>query len=492
VITASAPIHTTALPTTPSPLPLEYYATLTIQADPRLDSYLFPAEIDPEIAQVIQLVLEERLHFTARRGKHFTSYVLLNPVEKTDAGREKVYLFVISHEFYVEGGELKEGGGGQIPVALTLKKHPEGWHAEMETTLGGDWGTRLREIFPVEVLPLLSNFPPTISRMINENIIQQAESHYGLVFDEAANSFPPTGITATPAVVLLTLTPTPTVDLQSITPNVRARSLVTANRISIMVNLYDGLTRPFEKGLVSADWHVYLFTRNADGNYPLMEGLLLDSYKSYDGASGNEFSLAIPLEYILEFCGENRGLVYQVTDKSGEVFWEEEIYLSRDLVHIYYNDEGRDFPNDYPQAVVEGVLTGEPNLMTNSSILIFTQENGEFILQEPPGGFYSLAYQYDIYQATGISSTAALEELSGNLSYELYPYNENGVYNKAEALILEGEISGGSGTLSVKFPHSWLDKDRRYIEKYLLIIHESEGTFYQEIILKFKPSVKAP
>lgn len=488
ISSSPGPDQPEALPTTPSPLPTNYYATLTIEADPRLENYLFPAEIDPEIAQVIQLVLEERLHYTAHRGKYFTSYVLLKPIEITADGRQKAYLYAVSREFFVEEGELKEGGGGQIPAALTLEKRLEGWHAEMETPLGGSWGTRLQEIFPEDILPLMSHFPPGLSSSINENITHQAESHYGLVFDEEKNSFPPSGITATPAVVLLTLTPTATVDLRSITPHVRARSLVTANRISIKVNLYDGLTRPFEKGLVSADWHVYLFTRNADGNYPLKEGLLLDSYKGYDGASGNEFTLGIPLENILEFSGENRGLVYQVTDKSGEVFWEEEIYLDRDLVHIYYNDEGRDFPNDYPQAVNEGVLIGTPNLMGNKNTLIFTLENDWYTVQEPLGGFFYLAYQYSITKATGITATADLEDLSNYLVCELHPYHEDGVYRQEEALILEAEISGASGVLSANFPHAWLDEKQGNIKQYLLLIHEPAGDFFKEIKIQFQPS----
>lgn len=490
--TTSAPVHTKALPTTPSPLPTEFYGTLTVEADPRLDSYLFPADIDPEIAQVIQLVLIERQHYTARHGKQFTTFVLVKPLEKTTDGHDKAYLFTRSLEFYVEDGELKQGGGGQIPAALTLEKKPEGWHVEMETPSGGDWGTRLREIFPEEVLALFANFPRTIGDAINQNLIQQAESYYGLEFDENKNSYLFKGDTPAPAIVLLTLTPTPTLDLLSIIPNVRASSLVTSNQISIGVNLYDGVTREFQKGLVSADWHVYLFIRTPDGNYPLESGLLLDSYKDYAGASGHEFILRLPLEDILEFSGENRGLVYQVIDKSGEIFWEEEIYLDLDLVHTYFIDEGRDFPNDFPQAIGEGVFTGTPNLMTNKNILIFTQDDGEFTVQEPPGGFHSLSYQYGLIYAPEMTEARDINDLSESIVIELHPYNENGVYNPEDALILEGEVSGGSGILSVDFSHSWLDEDCRNIEKNLLIIRDPEGTFYKEIIFQFKPSEEVP
>ena len=63
-----------------------------------------------------------------------------------------------------------------------------------------------------------------------------------------------------------------------------------ADHISIGVNLYDGVTRDFQKGLVSADWHVYLFTREAEEVYNLQDGLLLDDYKYYNLFKNNPLS----------------------------------------------------------------------------------------------------------------------------------------------------------------------------------------------------------
>ena len=480
--TSPKPVTITPIPTTPSPMPTEFYSTQTAEADPRLDSYLLPAEIDPEIAQVIQLALIERQHYTPRRGKYFTTYVLLGPLEKTTDGQDKAYLFTRSQEFYVEGGELKEAGGGQLPAALSLEKHPQGWHVELETPAGGDWGTRLREIFPEDLLPLLTNFPTQIRQEIKKNLIQQAESYFGVEYTDGGEDYSYLGHTPTPPVVLLTLTPTPTVDLASLKPTVKASSLVTINSVSISVNLYDGLTREFQKGLVSADWHVYLFHRSPDRNYPLESGLLLDGYKEYAGPSGYEFALHIPLEEVLSYAEENRGLVYQVINNQGEVFWEEEIYLGTGLVHTYFNAEGKDFPNDFPKDVNEGVMLGTPNLISNKEILIFTPENDEFIVQEPTGGYFSLSYQYRVPHLT---STTALEELSEALVFELYTESAGGNNN---VLCLEGGISGTSGVLKVDFPHSWLDHEWENMEEYLLIIQDTSGSFYKEISFQFNPS----
>jgi hypothetical protein len=338
------------------------------------------------------------------------------------------------------------------------------------------------EIFPEDIRPLLSNFPTRIGQGIWQDLIQQAESYFGVDYTDEGDGYSFSGYTPTPAVVILTLTPTPTTDLASLNPRVRASSLVTTESVSISVNLYDGVTREFQKGLVSADWHVYLFHRNPDGNYPLESGLLLDGYKEYDGYSGHEFFLRLSMEEMLSYAGENRGLVYQVVDNMGEVFWEEEIYLGKDLSYTYFNMEGKDFPNDFPKDLDEGVIVGTPNLMSKEEILVFIPEDNGFFVQEPPGGFFSLSYEYRVPE---ITATAELQELSEALAIDLYLVNDSGnIY----LLSLDGEVSGTSAVLTVRFPHSWLDQARTNMEEYLLVIQDQTGSFYREINFQFSPS----
>jgi len=482
----------TAIPTTPSPMPTGLYSTRTAEADFRLDHFLFPAEIDPEIAQVIQLALVERQHYTPRYGRYFTTFVLLKPLETNAKGQHQAYLFTRSQEFYVEGGKLKEAGGGQLPAALTLEEHTEGWHVEMETPAGGDWGTRLREIFPADVLPLLSNFPSQIRQDIKQNLVQQAESYFGVAYQESENGYPSFINTPTPPVVLLTLTPTPTVDIRSLIPRVRARTLVTQNTVSIHVNLYDGLTSEFQKGLVSADWHVYLFNRRLDENYPLENGLLLDGYKEYDGPSGYEFVLHIPLEELRAFAGENRGLVYQVIDDQGEVFGEGEIYLVDDLTARFYHDDDKDFPGKYPQEINQGIFKGSPNRMTEKYINVFTEENGEYIIHEPPGGFFNLTYIYGIMFSGELAEPVGVNELSETITAELYSYQTTGGLLAGDELELEKEIMPSLGILEVSFPHSWLDSAGSSSGKYTLVIQVPNGVLYKEIPFQLIRSGTSP
>lgn len=53
-------------------------------------------------------------------GRGFCDYALIASEEKY--GETKVYLNVWYQEFYVEGGTLKEGSGGEFPAVLHLKK----------------------------------------------------------------------------------------------------------------------------------------------------------------------------------------------------------------------------------------------------------------------------------------------------------------------------------------------------------------------------------
>ena len=75
-----------------SPTMILITSTEVPQAYNLMDYYLFPADIDPKIAEVIQAALEERLSYSPYRGKQFFSYALFSPLEETDDGIIKAYL----------------------------------------------------------------------------------------------------------------------------------------------------------------------------------------------------------------------------------------------------------------------------------------------------------------------------------------------------------------------------------------------------------------
>ncbi len=458
--------------------------TLTPQADDRRGSYIFPSDIDEEIAEVIQLALERRLAYSTYRGERFYSYVLVKPLEKTDDGVIKAYLYVKNHVFYVDHGELKEGGIGNIPVALIMEKKEDGWRVEVKKPI--EWGSSIREIFPEEVLPLLFHSPPIPYEAIDENIIQQAEEHFGLIFDPVKNGFPPKDRTPTPAIRILTLTPTPTVDISSLELDVSGSVLVTDEYISIGVDLYPKVSRPFQKGLLSSGWRIYLYQRRADHNYANQDVLVLDDINS-SSPSINEFYVRVSLEKLQTKFRDGRGFVYQVVDEVGNIFWEDEIYLDHDLSKQYPENYPKNFPEDYPDLVKEGLVVGEPNLLSINTVPIFLPQ-GKFIpIEEPQGGFYRLDYIFNLVYTTGITATVEIQNFVDELIIELFPYREDGSYANESAYILSSEVSGAGCLLQANFPHDWLDKKRYNDQRFYLRIADGDGNIYKEAYFHFIP-----
>lgn len=484
------PVNTPGMSPARTSFVSEMALTLTPQTDHRRGSYLFPSDIEEEIAEVIQLALEERLSYSTYRGERFFSYVLLKPPVKTDTSIIKAYIYVMDRVYYVDQGELKEGGGGNIPVAVILEEKDNGWRVEIETPISGNqWGSSIREIFPEEVLPLLFHSPPIPYEAIENAIIQQAEEHFGLFFDPVKNGFPPTDSTPTPSVRILTLTPTPTLDLSALEPDVSGRAFITDESISISVDLYQGVSRPFQKGLLSSGWHVYLYERRADHNYPDQDVLVLDDNKNYSGYSGNEFYVEVPLEEVHHEFGDSRGLVYQIVDEMGEVFWQEEIYLDSELSTQYPENDPRKYPEDYPEIVKTGIVIGEPNLLSINIAPVFLPGEKFITVNEPQGGFHSLAYRYNIACAMGITASIEMQHVFDELIIELFPYREDGLYATESALFLSGDISEVNGILQANFPHEWLDKKRDDDQKFYLRIADGNGNTCKEAYIHFIPYI---
>ncbi len=466
-------------------LPTVLFLTMTTQADSRRDRYLLPSDIDEEIANVIQLALEKRLSPTAYRGKRFFSYVLLKPPEETEDGVIKAFLFVENRVFYVDRGELKEGGGGDIPAVVIMEKKENGWRVEVQTPVPGEWGSSIREIFPEELLPLIFHSPPIPYEAIEKNIIQQAEEHFGLAFYAAKNSFPPKYNTATPALRILTLTPTPTLDISTLELDVSGRMYIGDEYVSIAVDLYPKVARPFYKGVLSSGWQVYIYRRRANEDDSTQNALVLDEPKEADGRY--EFSVKVPLDEILTRFGDSRGFMYQIVDDADEVFFQDEFYIQHGLNTQYQGDSKKTFPDGYPDYVNEGLIIGFPNLLSNNISPVFLTNEGAITVQEPRGGFYRLHFEYNFATATGITGTDELRTLSKNLLIELFPCQENGFCNDQEAIVLSGVISGVSGILQASFPHEWLDQERDDAQTFCLRIADKDNNVYKEVYLHFIP-----
>lgn len=480
------PSNTPSIAPTRTLLVTEIALTLTPQADNRRESYLFPSDIDKEIAEVIQIVLEERLSYSTYREERFFSYVLLKPLDITNDGIIKAYIFVMNRKYYVNQGKLIEGGGGDIPAALFMEEKENGWDVVIETPTAGQWGSSMREIFPADVYPLLSHSSPIPYEAIKENIIHQAEQHFGLIFDPINSGFPKTEHTPTPSIRILTLTPTPTLDLSSLEMDIEGRVNIRDDSLTIQVDLYPKVRRPFYKGLISSNWRVFIHKRRADNHYPEQNALIMDEIK--ESVNKYEFNVSAPLEELQNKFGDNRGFVYQVVDKTGEVFWQDEFYINNNLINQYQDNSKNIIPENYPDYVNEGLIIGFPNLLSNNISPLFLSDGNNITIKEPQGGFYGLHYQFGFCAATGITSTNELQELSENLVIELFLYQEDGFYINQEATVLSGEISGAGGVLQANFPHNWLDVKRTHNQIYYLRIADRDGTIYNEAYIHFFPN----
>ena len=463
------------------------------QAYNLIENYLFPEDIDPKIAEVIQAALEMRLgrkqEHIYRDGKRFFSYALFSPLEKSDDGVIMAYLQANNRVFYVDHGELKEGGGGNIPAAVIMEERENGWRVDVLTPEAGNWGPSIREIFPEEIHPLIFDHSPAIKPIheaIYHNIVQQAEEHFGLVFDAEKNNLQALGINdTTPNVIILTVTPTPTTDISTLTLDISGNVYFNEEYISIGVSLYREKISSFQKGLLSSNWAVYLYKRDPDNNYVVQNAIVLDEVK--EAATLNEFYVRIPLEQVRQQLGDTRGLVYQVADKTGKVFFQDEIYIDSDLVKQYSDNPERDFPNTYREDLTEGLIIGTPNLLSSNISPVFIPNENLITIKESKGGFYNLTYSYNFSLVEGISGSSELEDISKTLIVEVFPHSENDSYTLENKTVLSKEISGVSGILSAEFPHEWSDKKRHSKQKFYLRISDKNGEIYKETYLQFIP-----
>ena len=473
-----------------SPTVILVTSTEVPQAYNLMETYLFPDDIDPRIAEVIQAALEKRLSYPPPyQGKQFFSYALFSPLEEMEDGDVRAFLQVVYREFYVEHGEIKEGGGGDIPAVATMEEKENGWRVEIDTPQVGNWGPSIREMFPEEVLPLVFEHGPSLKpifEIINNNIVQQAEEHFGLVFDADKNSLLATNKNRPePSVIILTLTPTPTTDISVLEPNVSARVFVDDEHISIDVNLYRERITPFQQGLLSSGWLVYLYKRRADNNYSIQDAIVFDDAKKQGPSS--EFIVSVSLEQVRRHFGDTRSLFYQIVDKDGEIFLQEDIYIDTELTQQYPDNPEKDFPNDYHEDLNDGVVIGNPNLLSSNISPVFISNEDFITIKEPQGGFHSLAYSYRFRSIEGITSTAEWENFSKTLVIEVFPYREDGLYTSENKTVLLKEISGVDTVLSAQFPHEWLDKKWNGAQKFYLRITDESGNILKEAYLQFIP-----
>ena len=449
--------------------------------DDRQNSYIFPSQIDQKIAEVIQRGLEERLVFTTIRGDVFYSYVLLKPVEQTGDNVLTAYLYVQFREFYVDRGELFEGGGGNIPAALIMEEKEQGWHIDLQTpTPGNQWGSSIRDIFPEDVWPLLVQSPPLPYEAIGENTIHQAEEQFGLKFDPEENSFPPTGNTPTHAVQILTLTPTPTVDLSTLDLKVSVLLFITSAGITIQIDLYPKVKRPYYKGLLSSGWRVFIHQRNRDNKYTEGKALILDEI--HESENQYEFSVRTTVEDIQHQFENRRDLIYQIVDQSGNVAWQDDLYLSMNLSQYSDNNLPGDISNN-------GWVVGKPNLMDEDQIFYTDRQEKFIVITGIRGGFYELVYTFNLAGVTGITATSEMEALAEEIICELFSYDDDGNTLAKNSEFLSGEVIFIAGLYSVYFPPDWLSSEQFPERSYYLKITDGNGTIIQEDFIHFFPYI---
>lgn len=198
--------NTTGAPTpiTPSPAPPSVQTTSSAIFTPPVTATLYstPAPLaqpdfrfsagveDPQLAEAIQITLQEKTGLAVFGGRPFCSYALLMPLQTTMDGKTQAYLQVLCIEFYLKDGALLQGTGISIPAALSLSRQNDGWHVvEYRRPQTGNWGESLREIFPPEALDLLiMSTPDEILRhnavvdMLFQKNLRQALDFYGMPF----------------------------------------------------------------------------------------------------------------------------------------------------------------------------------------------------------------------------------------------------------------------------------------------------------------------
>lgn len=486
-------LHATSYSTlTPPAIRVTPSLTPTSLAD---DGTLFsPAIEDPIIAEVIQLALVDRIGATAFGGEPFCSYELFMPLQTEIDGTIKAYMRVRCQEFYEDCGALLRGTGISVPVALTLEEREEGWSVDHQTpTYGSAGGVSIYDIFPPQAWPRIS--APTDrtadGKTLSQNNIQQAEDYFGLPVNPTPRWFLPATPTKTPFptsfVEIITLTPTPTVDLSSLNLEVtKADGYPTDHsdgQYRLMVQLGGGFLNhqltSFQKGQLSSGWRVYMFQRRVDGDYSDQMALVLDDVKDPRDQQYT-FYVETTLEKIRYQFGNHRDLVYQIVDEAGNVVWQDEIYLSIGLSPL---------PANHNEAVAEGVVVGYPNLLSEDTGR-FTHQGKFITIKEPQGGFDRLAYMFDLTKATGISTTSEMEALTEGLAIRLFSYREDGEYSIANSYALLGEVFHGGYVFQVHFPFDWLAEAFKDDNMFYLRITDGVENILKEEHFHFVPYVQ--
>jgi hypothetical protein len=494
----STSFATSYLTLTPSVTEPASSADLTQLAN---DGYLFPSDIeDPMIAEVIHLALTDRIGIASFGGEPFCSYELLMPLHTDVNGTIKVYLQVLCQEYYENNGDLQSGTGISIPVALTLEEREEGWSVEHQTPEAGNWGPSLREIFPSQSWPRISD--PTgrtaDGKTLTQNNIQQAEEYFGLLVDPTPRWLLPATPTKTPrptsSVLIITSTPTPTLPaLSTLTLEVSRVSVSQQSSVSgpfwISVRLesvprlstgpLNNRLTPFQKGLLSSGWRVYVYQRRADNEYSNQAALVLDDVKD-PHAWEHTFEVEFTQEEVLDQLGDHRDLVYQIVDRAGNVSWQGEFYDSTGLSQ---------FPAEYGAETAEGVVVGYPKLVSENAVLFAHQ--GTFIpIEQLRGGFDHLHYEFDFLKESGTTMTAfELDALIKESEIRVFPYREDGDYAIESSFTLSGRTLGGGGPFfRVHFPYDWLSETSKSDQKYYLRIVDGEGNIYIEEYFHFIPT----
>jgi len=475
------------------------YSTLTptSQAD---GGDRFPPFIeDPMIAEVIQTALVERIGIANFGGEPFCSYELLLPVHTEADGTIKAYLQVLCKEFYESSGVLLRGTGISVPVALTLDEREEGWSVEHQMPEAGNWGSSMREIFPSQAWPIIAAPTGRTSdgKTFSQNNIEQAEEYFGLLVNPTPKWLLPSTPTSTPrptsSVRILTPTPTPTLPILSTLILEASRVSVSQQStisgpfwISVRLEsvprlstgpLNNSLT-PFQKGLLSSGWRVYLYQRRVDDEYSNQAALVLDDVKD-PHAWEHTFDVEFTQEEVLDQLGDHRDLVYQIVDGAGNVSWQGEFYDSTGLSRL---------PANYDADTAEGVVVGYPKLVSEDTTLFLHQ--GMFIpIEEPRGGFDHLHYEFDFWKQSGTTMTSSeLIDLMEELSIRVFPYREDGDYAIENSFALSGRtLAGGGPFFRVHFPYDWLSEASKSDQKYYLRIADGEGNIYIEEYFHFIP-----
>jgi hypothetical protein len=397
-------------------------------------------------------------------------------------------------EFYNDCGVLQRGTGISVPIALTLKKQEDGWNVEIQKpSYGSAGGVSIYDIAPPQAWPRIS--APTgrtaDGKTLSQNNSQQAEDYFGLSVNPTPKWLLPATPTNTPIptsfVQIITLTPTPTVDVSALNLAVTKTSGYPTDhsdgQYRLMVQLGGGFLNhqltSFQKGQLSSGWRVHMYQRRVDGDYSDQKALVLDDVKDPRDQQYT-FYVETTLEKIRYQFGSHRDLVYQIIDEAGNVVWQDELYLSIGLSPL---------PANHNEAVAEGVVVGYPNLLSEDT-WIFTHQGKFITIKEPQGGFDRLAYMFDLTKATGIITTSEMEALTEGLAIRLFTYREDGEYAIANSDALLGEVFHGGYVFQVHFLIEMLAEAFKDDHMVYLRITDGDGNILKEEYFHFVPYIQ--